>query len=58
MTADWYADAIRMKIVDDHTMPVSYYEPDFQISDDSGTSHMSLYGANGDAVSLTSTINL
>nr|CAB3248949.1 gamma-glutamyltranspeptidase 1 [Phallusia mammillata] len=58
MTSDWYADTIREKIVDAHTMPVSYYEPDFQLPDDSGTSHMSLYGENGDAVALTSTINL
>uniref|UniRef100_H2YDU9 Glutathione hydrolase n=1 Tax=Ciona savignyi TaxID=51511 RepID=H2YDU9_CIOSA len=58
MTADWYADDLRLKINDDHTWPVDYYGPDWSVPDDSGTAHLSLVASNGDAVALTSTINL
>uniref|UniRef100_H2YEV9 Glutathione hydrolase n=1 Tax=Ciona savignyi TaxID=51511 RepID=H2YEV9_CIOSA len=58
MTADWYADDLRLKISDEHTWPVDYYGPDWSVPDDSGTAHLSLVASNGDAVALTSTINL
>jgi len=57
MTADWFANHLRERIDDDKTHPVEYYEPDFQLPDDGGTSHLSIYAENGDAVSMTSTIN-
>nr|XP_018666852.1 glutathione hydrolase 1 proenzyme isoform X1 [Ciona intestinalis] len=58
MTADWYADDLRLKINDDHTWPVDYYGPDWSVPDDSGTAHLSVLAPNGDAVAITSTINL
>lgn len=35
-----------------------YYGGDFQLNDDHGTSHTSVLAANGDAVAVTSTVNL
>ena len=35
-----------------------YYGGDFQINEDHGTSHTSILAPNGDAVAVTSTINL
>ncbi|KAI8488055.1 Gamma-glutamyltranspeptidase 1 [Branchiostoma belcheri] len=35
-----------------------YYDPSFVLPEDSGTSHVSVLGPNGDAVSVTSTVNL
>ncbi|XP_078482748.1 glutathione hydrolase 1 proenzyme-like [Ciona intestinalis] len=58
MTADWYADDLRLKINDDHTWPIDYYGPDWSVPDDSGTAHLSVLAPNGDAVAITSTINL
>ncbi|XP_014669914.1 PREDICTED: gamma-glutamyltranspeptidase 1-like [Priapulus caudatus] len=58
MTADDYAEAIRSKIWYNTTHDVDWYEPTSfnYTSNDAGTSHVSVY-ANGDAVSVTSTIN-
>jgi len=57
MTADWFADSIRLKINDTTTYPLDYYEPEFHVPDDHGTAHLSLFAPNGDAVAITSTIN-
>ena len=58
MTSDWYADSLRLLINDSRTFPVDYYGPDFVLPNDSGTAHLSIVGPSGDAVALTSTINL
>ena len=58
MTADWFADEIRLRINDSFSMPVEYYDPEFDLPADHGTSHLSIVGPNGDAVGLTSTVNL
>ncbi|KAL4218407.1 Gamma-glutamyltranspeptidase 1 [Mactra antiquata] len=48
----------RAKILQ-NTQNTSYYEPVFNFTiPDAGTSHISVYGRDGDAVSITSTINL
>ncbi|XP_062537203.1 glutathione hydrolase 1 proenzyme-like [Armigeres subalbatus] len=53
-----YADYIRDKIEDDRTFyDYDYYGADFAPSDDHGTAHISVLAPNGDAVSVTSTIN-
>ena len=57
MTADWYADSLRLKIDDSTSHPVDYYDPDFDLPENYGTAHLSIVGANGDAVGMTSTIN-
>ena len=35
-----------------------YYGAEFYMPDDFGTAHLSIIGPNGDAISVTSTINL
>jgi gamma-glutamyltranspeptidase/glutathione hydrolase/leukotriene-C4 hydrolase len=36
----------------------SYYGADFYVPDDHGTAHVSILAPNGDAVAVTSTVNL
>ncbi|KAH9485370.1 Glutathione hydrolase proenzyme 1 [Psilocybe cubensis] len=52
-----YADMIFRNITDDCTHPPEYYNPEFDIKVDHGTSHTSVVDKNGMAVSLTSTVN-
>ncbi|XP_065664152.1 glutathione hydrolase 1 proenzyme [Hydra vulgaris] len=47
----------RLKITDYLTHNISYYGAELPPPTDRGTTHLSIYAANGDAVSLTSTIN-
>ena len=42
---------------DDTTLPIDEYGAKWSQLDDSGTTHVSVVDANGDAVALTSTIN-
>lgn len=58
MTSEDFARDIRSKISDDKTHGTDYYGPTFYDYTSTGTSHMSLLAPNGDAVSVTSTINL
>ncbi|GAB1608054.1 glutathione hydrolase 1 proenzyme-like isoform X3 [Argonauta hians] len=57
MTNVDYGESIRREIQDDKTFNYKYYRPSFKPHFDSGTSHISVYAPNGDAVGLTSTIN-
>ncbi|XP_055533059.1 scoloptoxin SSD14-like [Wyeomyia smithii] len=53
-----YADYIRDKIDDYRTYTdYKFYGADFTTSEDHGTAHVSVLAPNGDAVSVTSTIN-
>ncbi|CAL1290940.1 unnamed protein product [Larinioides sclopetarius] len=52
-----YAKSVWEQISDDTTFPASYYKPEMEASFDHGTAHVSVLAANGDAVSVTSTIN-
>ncbi|KAL3872307.1 hypothetical protein ACJMK2_040240 [Sinanodonta woodiana] len=58
MTSLEYGKSNRAKINDNRTFGTDYYEPQFDVKTDHGTSHVSVLGPNGDAVSITSTINL
>ena len=56
MTTDWYANEIRLKITNvSHKVP--YYEPEFDVPESYGTSHLSIVDEEGNAVAATTTIN-
>ncbi|XP_066271491.1 glutathione hydrolase 1 proenzyme-like [Branchiostoma lanceolatum] len=58
LTSDDYADSLRHRITDSTTHDYRYYGPSFVLPEDGGTSHVSVLAPNGDAVSVTSTVNL
>ncbi|XP_035690061.1 glutathione hydrolase 1 proenzyme-like [Branchiostoma floridae] len=58
MTSGDYAESLRRMIADDTTHDYRYYGPSFVLPEDGGTSHVSVLAPNGDAVSVTSTVNL
>ncbi|KAG2015512.1 lincomycin-condensing protein lmbA [Coprinopsis cinerea AmutBmut pab1-1] len=53
-----YAHEIRKNLTDDRTHPPNYYQPEYDIITDHGTSHTSVVDKSGMAVALTSTVNL
>ena len=58
MTSSHYGNQIRGRINDDTTHNISYYGVNIeQPPSDHGTTHVSIYSQNGDAVSYTSSIN-
>ncbi|XP_061163268.1 glutathione hydrolase 1 proenzyme-like [Saccostrea echinata] len=57
MTSTSYAEYVRSKISDTSTHDTLYYGPTFYDQLKTGTSHLAVLAPNGDAVSLTSTIN-
>ncbi|WAR01462.1 GGT1-like protein [Mya arenaria] len=58
MTDASFGEARRQMINDSTTFGTDYYQPMFSNVWDHGTSHLSVVGPNGDAVSITSTVNL
>lgn len=52
-----YADSLWEQITDGMTYPTKFYKPVMEMSGDHGTAHVSVLAENGDAVSVTSTIN-
>lgn len=52
-----YANEIRKKIDDKKTHDVDYYGGHFGSQEDHGTAHISILASNGDAISVTGTIN-
>ncbi|KAI5096927.1 gamma-glutamyltranspeptidase 1 isoform X1 [Silurus meridionalis] len=57
MTSAYFAENIRRKISDDSTHPESYYEPQYFVPEDHGTTHLSVMAEDGSAVAVTSSIN-
>ncbi|KAF9222505.1 gamma-glutamyltranspeptidase [Gyrodon lividus] len=53
-----YADLVAANLTDDRTHPPEYYNPEFDIKTDHGTSHTSVVDKDGMAVALTTTVNL
>ncbi|KAH6913849.1 gamma-glutamyltranspeptidase [Coprinopsis sp. MPI-PUGE-AT-0042] len=53
-----YAKKIQSNLTDDMTHPPEYYQPEYDILEDHGTSHTSIVDGSGMAVSITSTVNL
>ena len=51
------ADQIRHKISDSATHEQSYYGERFHVPLKTGTTHLTVLAPNGDAVSVTSTVN-
>lgn len=57
MTNQTFAESLRQKIWDNQTHSNASYYGNLQFAEDYGTSHLSVLSPNGDAVSLTSSIN-
>lgn len=57
LMTDAFAMAFRLKIDDTKTHNLSYYEPDFENREDSGTNGLVVLAPDGSAVAITSTIN-
>lgn len=57
-SAEWAADKVHNKYSDHHTFPWENYEPQFEINHPHGTAHFSVVDTHGNAVGVTTTVNL
>ncbi|KAK6183728.1 hypothetical protein SNE40_006339 [Patella caerulea] len=58
MTSKDFGENTRAEISDTQTFNFTHYHPEFNFTEDHGTAHLSVLGPKGDAVAVTSTINL
>lgn len=54
----WAQETIDRKYSDNNTFPWEHYDPKYQLTEPHGTSHFSIVDANGNAVGMTTTVNL
>ena len=57
MTSVDYGEFKRAAIDNSRTFEADYYNASFDVKWDRGTTHVSVLGPNGDAVSISSSIN-
>lgn len=58
MLSPEFAEKIRRKIDDSYTInDPKFYGGQFDVNNDKGTSHVSVLAPNGDAISVTTSIN-
>lgn len=57
LTSKEFAEQIRKRIEDHTTHDTDYYDPVYHTENDHGTTHLSVLASNGDAVSVTTTVN-
>ena len=57
LTSENYIKEILKLIKDEKTFDQKYYGPGWEVKSDEGTAHLSIVAPNGDAVSLTSSVN-
>lgn len=57
MADEGFGERYRQKIDDEETKDYTFYEPEYSLPSDGGTSHVNVLAPNGDAVSMTTTIN-
>jgi len=53
-----YADLIAPNITDNRTHPPEYYNPEYSVHTDHGTSHSSIVDKDGMAVAITTSVNM
>lgn len=59
VTSDKFAEYVQGQIHDNYTInDPKYYGARYQHPEDHGTAHLSFVAPNGDAIAVTSTINL
>lgn len=58
ITSPEYAENVRLRITDKTSLDPKHYGAVFYNNDDHGTAHISVLAENGDAVSVTSSINI
>lgn len=57
LTSDDFAHHVRDTIDLTRTHDIWFYNPEYSLKNDSGTSHLSILGPGGSAVSVTSSVN-
>ncbi|CAH2351089.1 glutathione hydrolase proenzyme [[Candida] railenensis] len=55
---NWSQSTIESKYSDNRTFPWQHYEPKYELTEPHGTSHFSIVDKSGNAVGMTTTVNL
>ncbi|CAK7908785.1 glutathione hydrolase proenzyme [[Candida] anglica] len=57
-SAEWADRTVQTKYSNNQTFDWEHYEPKYELTEPHGTSHFSIVDANGNAVAMTTTVNL